>query len=49
MMGLRRMAGPRAALLITRNCLRIKVRNPRNYDVTTANQNARNVEIFEMV
>ena len=36
------------ALLITRNGLRIKVRNPRNYDVTTANQNARNVEMAEI-
>ena len=38
-----------STLLITRNGLRIKVRNPRNYDVTTANQNARNVENLEMV
>ena len=37
-----------ATLLITRNGLRIKVRNHRNYDVTTANQNARNVETSEM-
>jgi hypothetical protein len=31
-------------VLITRNGLRIKVRNPRNYDVAISNQNDRNVE-----
>ena len=39
----RRWAMPIPTLLITRNALRIEVRNPRNYDVTTANQNAQYV------